>query len=57
MNIIAILHTSDYRGDHTADVARWFEVREGETVAALIERLRPVWDRYDKIELRVPDHA
>lgn len=51
--IVALLHTSEYRGDHHADVCRWFEVAPGETVAALVARLLPPGaSRYDSIEIR-----
>lgn len=34
-----LLHTSDYRGDHSTDIAMAFNVRPGETVEQLAERL------------------
>lgn len=41
------LHTTDYRGDHSADVCQVHEVRDGETVDELAFRLltRSEWDR------------
>lgn len=48
--MIAILRTTEYRGDHSADVAQVYLVNKGETVAELMERLKP--NAYDWIELR-----
>lgn len=39
MKISVQLHTTDYRGDHSADVCQIHEVREGETVDELAARL------------------
>lgn len=41
-NLLNILHrTSEYRGDHSADVAYAVEVIPGETVENLVLRLGP----------------
>jgi len=40
--ISVLLRTSDFRGDHAADVARMFAVEPGETVQALVARLLEV---------------
>ena len=39
MKLSVIVHTSDYRGDHSADIAVAHEVRPGETVESLAARL------------------
>ena len=39
MNISAILRTTEYRGDHSADISRAYELIAGETVEALAERI------------------
>lgn len=39
MRIIAVLHTTDFRGDHSADVQIHHEVAPGETVEALCDRI------------------
>lgn len=39
MQIQVSLHTSDYRGDHSADVIIAYETHEGETVEQLVKRL------------------
>ena len=49
--IHVLLRTTSYRGDHSADVGIAHEVVPGETVAALVDRLKP--DLTDWIELRV----
>ena len=36
--LTAVLHTSEYRGDHAADVEHHFDVKPGETVQQLVER-------------------
>lgn len=38
MKIQIMLHTTDYRGDHAADVCRVVEYKPGETIEALCER-------------------
>ena len=48
--MIAILRTTEYRGDHSADVSQVFLVHKGETVKDLMARLKP--NTYDWIELR-----
>ena len=70
MKIHCLLRTSEYRGDHSADVARAVTVRDGETVEDLVARLltkvawRPedgrarkvlVSQESDVIELRVEE--
>ena len=52
MKIQVTLVTSDYRGDHAADVRIAYEARDGETVAELVQRVRAD-KRGDCIELRV----
>lgn len=59
MKISVLLHTSEFRGDHAADVAEAHDVRPGETVEELVARLIPAKPRssyhalgYDRIELR-----
>lgn len=37
--VAVILHTSDHRGDHSADIAVWYDIAEGETVLEMVERL------------------
>jgi len=49
MRIIAILVTSDYRGDHSADVELAYEVMPNETVEQLVERLKLKEPDYIKI--------
>lgn len=39
MRIHALLHTSDNRGDHAADIEIAHEVRDGETVEELVARV------------------
>ena len=43
-----LLNTSQYRGDHTADVSVAHEVLPGETVEQLVERLLGNTDEFDK---------
>lgn len=54
--IIAVFHTVDFRGDHAADVTTLNEVREGETVEELANRLfnkrHHAPEEYERIELR-----
>lgn len=53
--ISVLLHTSEYRGDHSADVVKAYEIKEGETVEELVERLiaeQSSWAYTDHIELR-----
>lgn len=44
-------HTTDYRGDHAADVEYVYDVEPGETVEMLVARLK--LQPPDRIELRV----
>jgi hypothetical protein len=37
--LVIALHTTDYRGDHTAEVVRVYDVLPEETVAQLAQRL------------------
>lgn len=39
MKIVATLHTTDFRGDHAADVEIPYEIVPGETVEALCSRV------------------
>ena len=39
MKLSILLRTTDYRGDHAADVCIAYEVKDGETVQQLAERL------------------
>lgn len=39
MKLSVLLHTSEYRGDHSADVQVAYEVRPRETVEELAKRL------------------
>jgi hypothetical protein len=50
--IIATLHTSEHRGDHSSDVTAIFEVRPYETVEQLMERVIMQDTKYDWIELQ-----
>lgn len=52
MKLNILLHTSQYRGDHTADVCRAIGVSEYETVADLARRLLKPGEHYDWIEIR-----
>ena len=54
MKISIILHTQDFRGDHSADVAIACEVIEGETVQDLADRLLKQDSAHgvDRIEIR-----
>lgn len=49
--MVAILRTSEYRGDHSADIAQVHLIYKGETVAELMARLKPGLN--DWIELRL----
>lgn len=40
-HISVLLHTSEFRGDHAADVVEAHELNPGETVQELVERLLP----------------
>lgn len=64
--VVALVHTTDYRGDHTAEVCRVYDVAPGETVEALVARTlrqtrykperREQVDHYepdDRVELKV----
>lgn len=56
MKIQISLHTTDYRGDHSADIVIAHDVKENETVEQLVERLlfngsNPIF--LDHVELRV----
>lgn len=44
-------HTTDYRGDHSAEVAYVYDVAPGETVEMLVARLK--LQPPDRIELRM----
>lgn len=48
-----LLQTSDYRGDHDADVAIAHEYVPGETVSALVSRVLLNAKQEDRIELRL----
>lgn len=49
-----LLRTSEYRGDHSADVTEHHELLPGETVKELAERLLARnEDRHDWIEIRL----
>ena len=37
--ISVLLYTSDYRGDHSADMVIAYDLKDGETVEELAERL------------------
>ena len=61
MKYVVMLHTSDYRGDHAADVCAVHEAKDGETVHDLVHRLlretnedefATVKARYEYIEIR-----
>ncbi len=55
--LVAVLHTTDFRGDHEAEVIEHFEVSLDETVGTLWARLpikRVYSDKaHDWIELRI----
>jgi len=59
--MISILyHTSDYRGDHAADVCQVIDLMPGETVEALVARIMVSRGdyhntRFDWIEIRRSD--
>ena len=53
MKISIIEKTTDYRGDHSADVSKAHEYIEGEKVENLIERCLLGTGEFDHIELRV----
>lgn len=40
MKYAILFHTAEYRGDHAADICRVIEPVEGETVEALIARVK-----------------
>lgn len=52
MNISILLVTSEFRGDHAADVRIAHEVKPGETVEELVGRLIDSRNFADVIELR-----
>ena len=52
MALNVIFRTSDYRGDHAADIAVAYEVKDGETVEQLAARLFGKEARGDVIEIR-----
>ncbi len=56
MKISIMLHTQDYRGDHSADINLAVEHKEGETVAELMTRAK-VGDggRGEYLEIRLVD--
>ena len=39
--VSVLLRTSEYRGDHSTDIAVAHDIRPGETVSALVDRLKP----------------
>lgn len=39
MKISIMLHTADYRGDHSADICRAVEYKQGETIEELCNRV------------------
>lgn len=49
---VAILHSSVYRGDHSADTTTPFVVPQQTTVAELVAMMGSVDWRRDKLELR-----
>lgn len=54
--ISVLLHTSEHRGDHAADIIMAIQPKEGETVVELVDRLLGPESRAhatDHIELRV----
>ena len=55
MKLAVTLHTTDFRGDHSASVTTAHAVRDGEAVEDLARRLiTPSYGRYiDHIEIRV----
>lgn len=54
MKLSALLRTSDFRGDHSTDIAIAHEVLAGETVEAFAARVFAQADvRTDCIELRI----
>lgn len=61
MKLLVLLHTVDYRGDHSADVTIAHELQAGETVEALAERLLQnepyIRDGAKVIEIRVIQEA
>ena len=50
MKLTCLLRTTDYRGDHSAEVIIPIEIEENETVESLCKRLLRV--KYDWLELR-----
>ena len=52
MKFAILLHTTDYRGDHSADVAVAIQPQAGETIEQLIERA-PLVAPMDRMEIRV----
>ena len=42
--IQAELHTSEYRGDHTADTVIGLKSRDGETVKGFFRRVIEIWN-------------
>ena len=56
MNVISVLvHKESYRGDHSADVAVAHEVRPGETVLDLVDRVMPWRERRGNGGIDEPD--
>lgn len=37
--VAVVLHTSEDRGDHAADIAVWYDLKPEETVLEVVERL------------------
>ena len=52
MKLSILLRTSEYRGDHAADIAVAHETVDNETVCTLVERLLPTDSKCDWIEIR-----
>lgn len=61
MKLSVLLHTTDYRGDHAADVIIAHEIQPGETVQQLAERLLGnesyIKDGAKVIEIRIVQEA
>lgn len=55
MKLVALLHTTDFRGDHSADVVHAFEVDLQQPVGELFERIHGSLTRPSAayIELRI----
>jgi hypothetical protein len=53
LKIAVLHHTSEYRGDHAADVCKVVDLRPGETVEALVQRVMTQRAYFDRIELKI----